>query len=68
MTRWSPVLHRHDLYLKIRDLAEELLALADEWRDHDPELCEIDIALEGEAGDLVTEIEPLVEPDDDIPW
>ncbi len=63
MTGFSPVVHRHDTWLKLRDLAEEILTLTDEWREHDPELEEIDQVLEQEPEDR----EPCARRDDDAP-
>lgn len=68
MTRMSPVVHRHDLWLRLRDLAEEILTLTDEWRTHDPELEEIDQALDQEDLRCDAPRDPHEEPDDDLPW
>jgi len=70
MTGFSPVVHRHDTWLRLRDLAQEILVLTDEWREHDPDLHEIDLALEQGPEDR----EPCARSDqgalqdDDIIW
>ncbi len=74
MTRFSPVVHRHDLWHRIRDLAEEIVALTDEWRQHDPELQEIDQALDAERAtyeitfDETSAVDAHAQEEDPVPW
>ncbi len=46
MKHFSDPTIRYDLWLRIQDLAEEILALTHEWRDSDPELKQIDLVSE----------------------